>query len=724
MTIIFWLHYISTVHNITLEKFLYVERCTLCDVTRALKFYSGPIFSRCGRDSSPIVENKRGRKTDSTMVHSAGDEFESKELDLAILSSSRRWSDNLPSSYKVGLPPRQRLVSEFLDKLKETLFTDDPLRPYKNQKRSRQFIIGLQSLFPILKWGSEYNLIKLKGDVIAGLTIASLCIPQDIGYAKLANLDPQYGLYSSFVSPMIYAVLGSSRDIAIGPVAVVSLLLGSLLQKEFDYTKNRAEYYRLAFTATFFAGVTEAALGCLRLGFLIDFLSHAAIIGFMGGAAITIGLQQLKGFLGIKNFTKKTDIISVMKSVWGSVHHGWNWQTIVIGMAFLIFLLLAKYIGKKKRSLFWVPAIAPLISIILSTFFVYITHANKHGVQIVNHIKKGINPSSAHQIYFSGSNLVKGVKIGVVSGMIALTEAVAIGRTFAAMKDYQLDGNKEMVALGTMNIIGSLTSCYISTGSFSRSAVNYMAGCQTAASNIVMSITVGLTLAFLTPLFKYTPNAILSSIIINAVIGLIDYNAAILIWKVDKMDFFACMGAFFGVIFVSVEIGLLIAVSISFIKILLQVTRPRIVLLGNLSRTSIYRNIQQYPEATTVPGFVIVRVDCAIYFSNSNYVKERILRWLTDEEDKLRDNGLPQIKFLIVEMSPVTDIDTTGIHALEELHKSLKKKDIELILANPGPGVMEKLQSSKFTELIGHNKIFLTVGEAITNCSKEVGEEA
>ncbi|GJR16033.1 sulfate transporter 1.2-like protein [Tanacetum coccineum] len=424
------------------------------------------------------------------------------------------------------------------------------------------------------------------------------CIPQDIGYSKLANVAAQYGLYSSCVPPLIYAFMGSSRDLVIGPVAVVSLLLGTLVRSEFDPEKQTDKYLRLIFTATFFAGITQAILGIFRLGFLIDFLSHAAVVGFMGGAAITIALQQLKGFLGIMELA---DNRHRNKFLGFSTHRQ----------------------GKKKPKLFWVPAIAPLISVILSTFLVYITHAHADGVAIVEKVGKRINPPSLDKIYFSGDNLTKGFKIGVVAGMIALTEAVAIGRTFASMKDYQVNGNKEMVALGTMNIVGSMTSCYVATGSFSRSAVNYMAGCQTAVSNIVMSIVVLLTVKFITPLFEYTPNAILSSIIISAVIGLIDIDAAILIWKIDKLDFVACMGAFLGVVFRSVEIGLLIAVAISFAKILLQVTRPRTAILGKIPHTSVYRNIGQYTEATTVPGFLIVRVDSAIYFSNSNYTKER-----------------------------------------------------------------------------------------------------
>lgn len=622
--------------------------------------------------------------------------------------------------HKVGLPPKKNLLTEIKCALKETFLHDDPLRHFKDQPGSKKFLLALKSIFPILEWGKDYNLIKFKGDLIAGLTIASLCIPQDIGYSKLANLDPQYGLYSSFVPPLVYAFMGSSRDIAIGPVAVVSLLLGTLLQAEFDPVKQKHDYERLAFTATFFAGVTQFILGFFRLGFLIDFLSHAAIVGFMAGAAITIALQQLKGLLGIKHFTKKSDLVSVMRSVWTNVHHGWNYQTILIGVSFLVFLLMAKYIGKRNKKYFWVPAIAPLISVIISTFCVFITHAEKHGVQIVNKIEQGINPSSVHEIFFSGPYLGKGFRIGIVAGMIGLTEAVAIGRTFAAMKDYHLDGNREMVALGTMNVIGSMSSCYVATGSFSRSAVNCMAGCKTAVSNIVMSLVVLLTLEVITPLFKYTPNAILASIIISAVVGLIDIDAMLLIWKIDKFDFIACMGAFFGVVFVSVEIGLLIAVVISFAKILLQVTRPRTALLGKIPRTNLYRNIQQYPEATQIPGILVLRIDSAIYFSNSNYIRERILRWLTDEEEEQKRHSQPKIQHLIIEMSPVIDIDTSGIHALEELYKSLKKRDVQLILANPGAMVIDKLHASDFAKLIGEDKIFLTVSDAVATLAPKM----
>ncbi|XP_031498917.1 sulfate transporter 1.2-like [Nymphaea colorata] len=655
------------------------------------------------------------------MGHSIHNEHERETVtNIVMIPSSRNHAEHPPSVHRVGVPPKLDLMKEFKHTVKETLFADDPLRNFRDQPRSKKLLLGIQAVFPILEWGRQYTYKKFIGDLIAGLTIASLAIPQDIGYSKLAHLPPQYGLYSSFVPPLIYSILGSSRDIAIGPVAVISLLLGSLLQEEIDPVLNPLEYYRLAFTATFFAGVTQAALGICRLGFLVDFLSHAAIVGFMAGAAVTIALQQLKGFLGIKKFTTKTDIVSVMRSVWQPVHHGWNWQSLVIGVVFLSFLLATKHMAKRKKRFFWVAAISPMLSVIVSTFFVYITRADKHGLPIVGTITKGINESSVKKIYFSGSFVGKGFKIGLIAAFVALTEAIAIGRTFAAMKDYSIDGNKEMVALGIMNVVGSMTSCYVATGSFSRSSVNYTSGCQTAVSNIVMSVVVMLTLLLITPLFHYTPNAILAAIIISAVLGLIDFEAAWLIWKIDKLDFVACLGAFLGVLFISVEIGLLIAVAISFAKILLHVTRPHTALLGNIPSTSIYRNIEQYPDAIKTPGIVITRIDSAIYFSNSNYVRERVLRWLSDEEERAQQMDRLPIQFLIIEMSPVIDIDTSGIHAMEDLYKSLQKREVQLILANPGYRVVHKLHESKFNELIGDDKIFLSVAEAVQTCSSKL----
>ncbi|KAJ4701287.1 putative Sulfate transporter [Melia azedarach] len=586
------------------------------------------------------------------------------------------------------------------------------------QTCSRRAFSLLQGLFPILDWGRNYKASKFKSDLMAGLTLASLSIPQSIGYANLAKLDPQFGLYTSVVPPLIYALMGSSREIAIGPVAVVSMLLSSMIPKVVDPVTDPVAYRKLVFTVTFFAGLFQSVFGLFRLGFLVDFLSHAAIVGFMAGAAIVIGLQQLKGLLGMSHFTNKTDVVSVLESVFTSFHHSsWYPLNFVLGCLFLIFLLIARFIGRRNKKLFWIPAIAPLVSVILSTLIVYLTKADKHGVKIVKHIKGGLNPSSAHQLQLKGPHLAQAAKMGLISAVIALTEAIAVGRSFASIKGYHLDGNKEMLAMGCMNLAGSLSSCYVATGSFSRTAVNFSAGCQTVVSNIVMAITVLLSLVLFTRLLYYTPIAILASIILSALPGLIDINEAYKIYKVDKLDFLACIGAFFGVLFASVEIGLLVAVTISFAKILLNAIRPGIQLLGRLPRTDTFCDISQFPMAIKTPSILAIRINSALLcFANTNFIRERILRWVTEEEDELQENKRTTIQAIILDLSSVMNIDTSGILALEELQKKLTSNGIELAMASPRWQVIHKLKLAKFVDKIGTGCVFLTVAEAMDGC--------
>lgn len=241
---------------------------------------------------------------------------------------------NVECSHRVAIPPPQPFFKSLKNNLKETFFPDDPLRQFKNQSASRRFSLGLQYIFPIFEWGPRYSWNFLKSDLIAGITIASLAIPQGISYAKLANLPPILGLYSSFVPPLVYAMMGSSRDLAVGTVAVASLLTGSMLGSEVNAKDKPTLYLHLAFTATFFAGVLQASLGILRLGFIVDFLSHATIVGFMAGAATVVILQQLKGIMGLDHFTHATDLVSVMRSVFSQTHH-WRWESALLGCVFL-----------------------------------------------------------------------------------------------------------------------------------------------------------------------------------------------------------------------------------------------------------------------------------------------------------------------------------------------------------------------------------------------------
>ncbi|KAF6145211.1 hypothetical protein GIB67_041406 [Kingdonia uniflora] len=596
--------------------------------------------------------------------------------------------------HRVAIPPTQPFITSLKASLKETFFPDDPLRQFKNQPASKKFILGFQYFLPILEWAPRYTFSYFKSDLIAGITIASLAIPQGISYAKLANLPPILGLYSSFVPPLVYAMMGSSRDLAVGTVAVASLLTASMLGDVVNASEDPKLYLHLAFTATFFAGVFQAALGFLRLGFIVDFLSHATIVGFMAGAATVVCLQQLKGILGLEHFTHGTDLVSVMRSIFSQTHK-----------------------SKRKPKFFWIAAMAPLTSVILGSVLVYVTHAEKHGVQVVGDLKKGLNPPSLTDLAFGSPYLSTAIKTGIITGVIALAEGIAVGRSFSSLKNYHIDGNKEMIAFGMMNIAGSCTSCYLTTGPFSRSAVNFNAGCKTAVSNIVMAIAVMITLLFLTPLFYYTPLVVLSSIIISAMLGLIDYEAVIHLWKLDKFDCIVCLSAYVGVVFGSVEIGLVIAVAISLLRVLLFIARPRTFVLGKIPNSTIYRNVGQYPVANNVPGVFILQIDAPIYFANSGYLRERISRWIDEEEEKLQALGEISLQYVILDMTPVGSIDTSGLSMLDEVKKNIDRRGLKLVLANPGSEVMKKLDKSKFIENIGQEWIYMTVADAVNACN-------
>lgn len=616
---------------------------------------------------------------------------------------------------RVAVPPPQPFLKSLQNSLKETFFPDDPFRQFKNQPRSRRFRLGLQYFFPFLEWAPKYKLDFLKSDLVAGITIASLAIPQGISYAKLANLPPILGLYSSFVPPLVYAMMGTSKDVAVGTIAVGSLLTGTMLSSAVNPNENPKLFLHLAFTATLIAGIFEATLGLLRLGFIVDFLSHATIVGFMGGAATVVCLQQLKGILGLTHFTQSTDLIDVLHSVF-SQEHQWRWESAVLGCGFLFFLLTTKYFGKKKPVFFWISVMSPLISIILGSLLVYLTHAEKHGVQVIGALKKGINPPSFGDFVFNSPYFPVALKTGLVTGMIAMAEGIAVARSFAMFKNYNIDGNKEMVAFGVMNILGSCTSCYLTSGPFSRSAVNYNAGCKTAVSNIVMAVAVMITLLFLTPLFYYTPLVVLSSIIISAMLGLIDYDAVIHLWKSDKFDFVVCISAYIGVVFGSVEIGLVVAVALSVLRVLLFVARPKTTVLGNVPNSICYRSVDQYPAAQTVPGMLILEIGAPIYFANSTYLRERILRWIDEEEERLKASGENSLHYVILDMRAVTCIDTSGISMFEEVKKIIDRRGLQLVLASPGGEVMKKLDKVEFIDKLGQEWIHLTVGEAVGAC--------
>nr|GLL41678.1 cation transporter [Ipomoea trifida] len=599
--------------------------------------------------------------------------------------------------HRVEEPPKRSTWQKLKGRLKETFFPDDPFRQFKNQPLKHRLILGAQYFFPILQWGPQYSFRLFKSDGQFYRTLSPSL--QGISYAKLANLPPIVGLYSSFVPPLVYAVLGSSRDLAVGPVSIASLILGSMLRQEVSPSDDPNLFLQLAFSSTFFAGLFQASLGIFRLGFIIDFLSRATLVGFMAGAAIIVSLQQLKSLLGITHFTQQMGLVPVLSSVFHRTNE-----------------------GIRRPKLFWISAGAPLLSVILSTLLVFAFKADKHGISVIGKLQEGLNPPSWNMLRFHGAHLGLVIKTGIVTGIISLTEGIAVGRTFAALKNYQVDGNKEMMAIGIMNVVGSSTSCYVTTGAFSRSAVNHNAGCKTAVSNIVMAVTVMVTLLFLMPLFQYTPNVILGAIIVTAVVGLIDIPAAYSIWKVDKFDFIVLLCAFFGVTFISVQNGLAIAVGISIFKVLLQITRPKTMMLGNIPGTGIYRDLDHYKEAITTPGFLILSIEAPVNFVNTTYLKERISRWIEEyEAEEEQTKKQSELRFVVLDMSAISAIDTSGVSFFKDLRMTLEKKGVELVLVNPLGEVLEKLQRAEETkDIVKSDSLFLTVGEAVSALSSTI----
>ncbi|XP_047308108.1 probable sulfate transporter 3.5 [Impatiens glandulifera] len=622
---------------------------------------------------------------------------------------------NLPIKMKneVKFPQPRSFTTILKHHLKETLFPDDPFHQFKTSSSSSGIKSkkALKYFIPIFDWFPNYNFNLFKYDLLAGITIASLAIPQGISYAKLANIPPINGLYSSFIPPLVYAIFGSSKYLAVGTVAACSLLISSIIGEKVSPIDDPTMYLNLVFTATFIAGLFQTAMGFLRLGILVDFLSHSTIIGFMGGTATIIILQQLKGVFGVTHFTTQTDVVSVLRSL---INHRdeWRWESAVVGIIFLAFLQFTKYVKLKRPKLFWVSAVAPMVVVVIGCLFAYFAHAEKHGIQTVGHLQRGINPPSFKRLNFDSKYISAPIKAGMITAMVSLAEGISIGRSFAIMKNEQVDGNKEMVAFGFMNIVGSLTSCYLTTGPFSKTAVNFNAGCKTAMSNVVMSVCMLLTLLVLAPLFGYTPLVALSAIIISAMLGLIEYDKAYHLFKTDKFDFLICMVGFFGVSFITMDIGLMLSVGLAIVRSLLYVARPAACKLGNVPNSTLYRDVEQYPEAKGIPGFLILQIGSPIYFANCGYIRERILRWIRDEQ-AISNTHEGHLEHILLDLGGVTSIDITGVETMVEINNTLKAKGIKLGLVNPRLEVLEKLIVANFIQEFGRENVFLSVEDAV-----------
>eukprot|EP00980_Cylindrotheca_fusiformis_P030104 scaffold24377_cov132-Cylindrotheca_fusiformis.AAC.2 len=594
---------------------------------------------------------------------------------------------------------------------------------------------------PCTKWLRTYDVrSNLLVDVIAGCTVGVMIVPQSMSYAKLAGLPVEYGLYSSLVPVLTYALFGSSRQLAVGPVALISLMLNTgltdlMMDVPRDDPTYDKQYQTLAIQTSFWVSVAYLIMGIFRLGFVTIFLSHAVISGFTTGAAVIIGMSQLKHIFGYDIENSK-----VLYELVGNLIDGiqdFNYKTFLLGAGSVLMLIAMKHYGKSVPKLKWMRPLGPLTVTVVSIILTYALDLESEGIPIVGHIPKGL-PSFTTDEWTPISKLDQLWVVVVSITIVGFMESIAIAKQLASKHKYELDSSLELMGLGMANFLGAMFHSYPVTGSFSRSAVNNDSGAQSGISGMVTAILVGITLLLLTPIFELLPLCVLAAIVISGVIGLLDYEEAMYLWRVHKFDFLVWTVACIGTMFLGVEIGLGIAVIVSLLLVIYESAVPHTAVLGRLPGSTVYRNIKQYPEAERYDGILAVRIDAPIYFANTLSIREKLEKYERRAERLLKDRNSEQVevdgvlttvtvekvKYIVLELSPVSHIDTSGLHILQDMLKLYKDRGIQLCFSNPSVGVMERFQSSGLVTEMGEEHIFVTIHDAMTWCLDQMDTAA
>ncbi|XP_010253336.1 PREDICTED: sulfate transporter 4.1, chloroplastic-like isoform X2 [Nelumbo nucifera] len=497
------------------------------------------------------------------------------EITYATSSSSDLTAAATDNYSVVAMPNRPVKVIPLQHPTSSSSFSTAPsasIPPLLSKWRSKflrlSCIDWLDLLLPCSRWIRTYRWREyLQIDLMAGITVGVMLVPQSMSYARLAGLHPIYGLYSGLVPVFVYAIFGSSRQLAIGPVALVSLLVSNVLGSIVDSTDEL--YTELAILLALLVGILECIMGLLRLGWLIRFISHSVISGFTTASAIVIALSQAKYFLGY-SIVRSSKIVPLIKSVIAGASK-FSWPPFVMGSIILAILLVMKHLGKSRKHLRFLRATGPLTAVVLGTTFVKIFHPSS--ISVVGEIPQGLPKFSIPKNFGYAKSLIPTTLL--ITG-VAILESVGIAKALAAKNGYELDANQELFGLGVANICGSFFSAYPTTGSFSRSAVNHESGAKTGLSGIVMGIIMGCALLFMTPLFTEIPQCALAAIVISAVMGLVDYGEAMFLWHVDKKDFLLWTITFIMTLFLGIEIGVLVGVGVSLAFVIHESANPHI----------------------------------------------------------------------------------------------------------------------------------------------------
>ena len=553
---------------------------------------------------------------------------------------------------------------------------------------------------PILNTMRSYDREKFSGDLSAGVTVAIMLVPQGMAYAILAGMPPVYGLYASIVPLLIYAIFGTSRQLAVGPVAMVSLLVvagvGELAAPGSD------RFIFLAIMTALGVGLVQFLMGVFRMGFLVNFLSHPVLSGFTSAAALIIGASQIKNLLGL-DLPRTKQVFEILSGTVQNVSEI-SIYTALIGFGSIVTLILLKRWKKTFPS--------ALVVVVAGTVVTALLGLSNQGVAIVGTVPIGLPSFEVPGMNMSDFSSL--IPIILVISLVSYMESIAVAKAIANKRGYKVDANQELIALGGANIGGAFFQSFPVTGGFSRTAVNDQAGAKTTVASIITAILIGFTVLFLTPLFYYLPNAVLAAIIMVAVAGLFDFKEMKHLWKTDKKDLAMLLVTFVSTLLLGIEEGIAVGVVLSLVLVIYSTTRPHSAVLGRLGDTKNYRNIDRYTEAQVDKDILIYRYDSSLYFANVEHFQET----LADQIERAGD----ELELIILDASAINTIDSTGIHAMKEMIANVREKDIRFFIAGAIGPVRDKLKKSGVQEIMGSENFFFDVDDAVSFFKKKDGK--
>lgn len=567
---------------------------------------------------------------------------------------------------------------------------------------------NLSRYLPILSWGKTYNQLSLTNDLVAAVIVTIMLIPQSLAYAMLAGLPPQMGLYASILPITLYAIFGTSRALAVGPVAVVSLLTAASISR--IAAPGSEEYIFAAITLAFLSGVFLLAMGIFRLGFMANFLSHPVIAGFITASGIIIAASQLKNIFGIEAHGHNlVQILSSMSGYLGEI----NWITATIGILTAAFLLwvrkgllpLLRGLGLPKRTAEIIAKAGPVAAIVATTLLVWAFDLKSAGVKIVGAVPQSLPPLTVPG--FSLELWTSLLSSAVLISVIGFAESISVAQTLAAKKWQRIDPDQELIGLGAANIGAAFTTGFPVTGGFSRSAVNYDAGADTPAAGAYTAAGLMFASLFLTPLIFFLPKATLAATIIVAVLSLVDFSILGKAWRYSKADFIAVAATMFCTLVVGVEVGVITGVLVSILIHLYKSSRPHIATVGQVPNSEHFRNVLRH-DVITHPNILTVRVDESLYFANARFLEDHLFERVVRRTER-RD--------VILMCSAINASDMSALESLEVINERLCDMGVSFHLSEIKGPVMDQLVDTDFLKHLT-GEIFLSQKIAVDRLSQ------